>query len=79
MSIDNKVQPREGEPLFNARCIAVRVDPGETSLHALKCYERGLDPEKTSMHALECTKYGLDPEKTSINDLKAAGSQLYRK
>ena len=78
MSIDSKVQPREGESLFDARCRVVGVDPNKTSLHALACYEEGLDPEKMSPFALECHRYRLDPHKTSIDDLKAAGSQLYR-
>lgn len=76
MTIVFKVQ--QGESIFDARCRVVGADPSKTSLHALACYERGLDPEKTSMHALECVRYELDPEKTSINDLKRAGSQLYR-
>lgn len=70
MTIDAKVQPREGEFTFDARCRALGVDPSKTSLHALVCYERGLDPEKTSPFALECHKYGLDPEKTSFFALK---------
>jgi len=78
MTIDSKVQPREGESLFDARCRAVGVNPSKTSLHVLECYESGLDPKKTSMHALKCTKYGLDPKKTLKEELIRVGSQLYK-
>lgn len=77
-TIDNKVQPREKESIFEARCRAVGTDPKKTSWHALRCYENGLDPENTSMFNLECHKYKLDPKHTSINDLKNAGSKLFK-
>ncbi len=53
MTIDLKVQLREGESIFGARCRVVGVDPNKTSLHALECRERGLDPERTSINDLE--------------------------
>ena len=53
------------------------IRQGESLLVA-ECRQYGLDPEKTSLHALECVKHGLDSTRTSINDLKKAGSSLYR-
>ena len=37
-----------------------------------------LDYEGESLFAAECRLQGLDSKKTSIEDLKRAGSQLYR-
>jgi len=52
MTIDTKVQPKEGESIFAAGCRQYNLDPAKTSMHALECAKYGLDPAKTSINKL---------------------------
>lgn len=53
MSIDNRVQPKEGESIFAAECRQHGLDPKRTSMHTLECVKYGLDPKRTSINDLK--------------------------